>query len=257
MSGRLLPDLDPNIGISRDEVALFFDREDADAGMRKYREATKEIPVSERTNPETGKYEYRLGDVETVVFDWRGERRAPNRRTPRSITTGPDDDGVKAPEVRANGEIIFADEDSPDAILLSDDDAGGKGKGTKAIPVIRAAEQAGLSEGDLTDRLVGRARLKVVNGELVVPLADLRELAKDGSIPRPAEKTTTKQTTDPLAVPTDPTVERKTAAMAGALGIEAAPPNPAKPIAQAGIHRATATDRPSRRLGAPRRWGER
>ena len=139
---RLLPDLDPDTGISRDEVALFFDREDADAGMRKYSEATKEIPVSERTNPQTGEYEYRLGDIETVVFDWRGERRAPNRRKPRSSETAADDDGVKAPEVREGGKIIFSDDDTPDAILLSDDNAGGKGKGTMAIPVASPARNA-------------------------------------------------------------------------------------------------------------------
>jgi hypothetical protein len=257
MSGRLLPELDPDAGISRDEVALFFDREDADAGMLKYAEATKEIPVSERTNPETGEYEYRLGDIETVVFDWRGERRAPNRRKPRSIETdAADDDGVNAPEIREGGNVIFADDDSPDAILLSDDDAGGKGKGAMAIPVVKAAEQAGLSEEDLTARLIGRARLKVVDGVMVVPLTDLRELAEGGSIPKPAKQPTTKPTTDPLAAPTDSAADRRTASMGAALGIgDTAAPTQAEPVAQAGLHTAKATDRPPRRLGAPRRWG--
>jgi hypothetical protein len=251
---RLLPDLDPNVGMSRDEVALFFDREDADAGMRKYREATKEIPVSERTNPETGEYEYRLGDIENVVLDWRGERRATNRRKPRSSTAPDNSDGVTAPEVREGGAVIFSDDDQPTAILLSDE--GGKGEGTKAITVAHAAEQAGLSEGDLTDRLVGRARLKVVDGALVVPLSDLRELAKDGAIPKPAKQTTTEPTTDPLAVPTDAAIERRTASIGAALGIDAAAPTPAEQAPQAGIQTFGATERPPRRLGQPRRWSE-
>lgn len=255
MTARLLPDLDPDEGISRDEVALFFDREDAAAGMAKYAEATKEIPVSERTNPTTGVYEYRLGDVEDVVLDWRGERRSTRRRKPRS-STGTNGDGVTAPEVRSAGKVIFADDSTPDAVLLSDE--GGKGEGVKAIAVAEAAKQAGISEGEMSDRLVGRARLKMVNGKLVVPLADLRKLAEDGSIPKPSKKSSSKTTTDPLAVPSDPATEQRTASLGAALGIaDTARPTPAETQAQAGIQTFSATKRPRRRLGAPRRWGQR
>jgi hypothetical protein len=259
MSGRLLAELDPNEGISREEVALLFGHHDTEEGMRVYKiEYGDGLLVSERTNPHTGDWEYRLGDVEKLVERRRreGPRTGPSREDERKAreAQAADDDGVKPPEVRAGGQIIFSDDDTPDAILLSGD-AGGKG--TMAIPVAKAAEQAGLSEDDLSARLIGRARLKVVNGDLVVPLADLRELAKDGSIPRADRpEQTPKPTTDPLAVPTDAAAERRTASMGAALGIDAAAPTPAKPVAQAGIKTFGATDRPRRRLGAPRRWGQ-
>jgi hypothetical protein len=263
---RLLAELDPNEGISREEVALLFGHHDTEEGMRVYKiEYGDGLLVSERTNPHSGDWEYRLGDVEKLVERRRreGPRTGQSREDERKAreAKAADDDGVKPPEVRAGGQIIFSDDDTPDAILLSDDNAGGSGKGTMAIPVAKAAEQAGMSEDDLSARLVGRARLKVVNGDLVVPLADLRELAKDGAIPKPSERSeqTPKPTPDPLAVPTDAAAERRSASMGAALGIDVAgvkPANAAEPKTPQQFQTATATERPSRRLGAPRRWGQ-
>jgi hypothetical protein len=153
-----------------------------------------------------------------------------------------------------------------------------------AIRIRHAAEQAGITEEDMQTRLLGRIEMKVHEGDLVVPIADLQRLAKRGIIPRPTKgdqaATVASGMADPqlvrrvgavaeaIGMP-DKVIDRpvsaeqcaidgRTDAVARSMGIDIAPAPPQsqserKP--QAEVQRAKARGR--RRLGELRRWSQR
>lgn len=147
-----------------------------------------------------------------------------------------------APEVRHGGEILFSD-------------SGGSGKSSKgAMTIAEAAKQAGLAEDDMTTRLVGKARMKMVKGELVVSVADVNRLAKAGKLPNPGKVRQAKETIteDEKAASADVAVA-KAAGAAAAIGVAIGPNKPDAPKLS-GVTTAKAGDRGRRRLGAPQRW---
>ncbi|HEX4669240.1 MAG TPA: hypothetical protein VH275_04615 [Solirubrobacterales bacterium] len=247
-----MPELVEDTGINREEVALLFGCHDADEGMRTFSEAATDIPYSMRTDSETGSAEYRLSDIETIVLDWKGIKRA-ERRPMRSNAPAPtplqlsDDDGTLT------------------AILLADN--GGKG-GAAAYSVTQVAERCGLEEGELQRRLVlGGAKLEVVDGRMLAAKADVQRLIGSGSIPDPAKREEeSKPRTpdpDPLSPAIDGEAERRTAEVAKRMGIEleakldtSAESEPVT-TPDATTQRASAKPRSRTRIGAPRRWGQR
>jgi hypothetical protein len=249
---RLVPDLDPNEGISREEVAMMFCDDDTEEGMRLFHEAAREIPFSMRTDAETGEAEYRLSDIEAIVADWKGERRAPRRPTRPS-----------APARRTSAPVTFADEgDELDAVLLSAD-AGGRRK-VNVVRVKDAAERRGMTEEELSSRLLGVVKLHVHDGDLVVTQSDLGRLVSEGIVPKTISSTEPAKPEpipDPLAPVVDPAVEARTAAMARELGIDLKPTTSstteeAKPAPKSNAVTVRADDDTGYRLGRPRRWGQ-
>jgi hypothetical protein len=88
MTTRLLPEINPDAGLRREEVAMLFDREDIDRGMELFNRAAREIPFAMRTDRETGEAEYRVSDVEAIALDWQGIKKA-KRRPLRSSAPPP------------------------------------------------------------------------------------------------------------------------------------------------------------------------
>jgi hypothetical protein len=253
---RLVPDLDPDAALSREEVAMFFSEDDTDEGMRRFHEAAREIPFSMRTNGETGEAEYRLSDIETIVADWKGERRAPRRPTRPS-----------APARRTPAPVTFADDDAAlDAVLLSAD-VGGRRK-VNVVRVKDAAERRGMTEDELSSQLLGVVKLHVHDGDLVVTQSDLGRLVQDGKVPKPISSTEPAKPepiSDPLAPPVDEAVERRTKAVAESMGIVLDAPATSSTTATADKPKgrqdgapvtARADDDKTYRLGRPRRWGQ-
>jgi hypothetical protein len=160
-------------------------------------------------------------NTDDLQRDWM-ERQRPAREAregrilPPEVRTGYGPEGV-----------IFTDHDAPiEAVLLSDTgSAGTGGRASKAISVVDAAQQAGLSEGDMTARLVGKAHLAMHHGKMFVKLADLQTLAKRGEIPRPSQRRKTGQPRS-KSVGTDPTLEHRISTAAAFLGIEDAVTKP-------------------------------
>jgi hypothetical protein len=233
---------------------MWFCEDDTDEGMRIFNEAAREIPFSMRTNTETGEAEYRLSDIETIVADWKGERRAPRRPTRPS-----------APARRASAPVTFADDDAAlDAVLLSAD-AGGRRK-VNVVRVKDAAERRGMTEEELSSRLLGVVKLHVHDGDLVVTQSDLGRLVSEGTVPKTISSTEPAKPEpipDPLAPVTDPQVEARTEAMARELGIDLKPATSStssdddRPkVRQAGAVTVRADDNEGYRLGRPRRWGQ-
>ena len=168
---------------------------------------------------------------------------------------------ILAPEIRSEGAIIFSDKEAPDAILLSDN---GTGRGTlnrhrAAISLEAAAKASGLSEEELQGRLIGRAKLGMHEGRLMVRVSDLDKLVEAGTVPRPSEVARVAQATATAeGKPTrDQAVEDRISAMGKALGIDTSPaPKAEKNDDPASGQVFAASGRPHRRLGQPRRWGE-
>lgn len=138
--------------------------------------------------------------------------------------------------------------------------------GDDAIRVAEAATQAGITEDAMRERLIGKATLAVVDGELVARRGDLQRLSEAGAIPKPSEARRVERETAEAEgqPPSDPAVEKRTAQVAAAIGIDSGrmtspPAEPTSPKTEqqdgAGVNRASA--KPRRRLGAPQRWGER
>lgn len=160
------------------------------------------------------------------------------------------------------------------------------------VTIAKAAGQAGMSEEEMTTRILGKARLKVIDGDLVVSVADLNRLAADGLIPKPGDRAKldaqiadiegkpsrdaavdrrTEQMADSLGVdlgspskPGSSAVDRRAAAVAELIGVELDAPSKRdddqgreQPKRVPGFTTARADDRPTYRLGAPRRWGQR
>lgn len=155
----------------------------------------------------------------------------------------------------------------------------------QAIKLADAAEQAGLSEEEMTTRLVGRARLKMHEGELFVSQADLNRMAKDGSIPKPSERGKTDRMLEQIEAnaASDPETDRRTKAVAESIGVELGgeskrtteqdrtasvaaaigldldpmrKPDNGDQDQASGVTTAKAGDRKPYRLGAPKRWSE-
>jgi hypothetical protein len=143
------------------------------------------------------------------------------------------------------------------------------GSGDDGVSVRVAAEEAGISEGEMRKRLIGKARLAVVNGDLIVKRGDLQRLARERTIPKPSDVKRSDRiaasigseepASDPEldrrvgeaadrigldraevgldAAPADPAVEARTAEAAGALGMDPAEVG-AKPKRSAADRRA-------------------
>lgn len=220
------------------------------------------------TQISTGEYVFHGGDVcELANRKLRGEHR--RRRQP-----------APAPRRRRRESIELSDPPAPSPQPR---------KSAAGITVADAAKQAGLSEDELRARLIGRARLKMVDGELVVSVADLNRLADVGTVPkrnerekvermaaeiegRPGRDSAANARTDRMAktlgmkgdgVSQD--VADRTAKVAKQIGVQLNAPSrlsgddqkQEQPKRVPGFTTARADDRPSYRLGAPRRWGQR
>jgi hypothetical protein len=267
-------------GIDRDELAIMLGVPYDAASEILLAELGDGLDCRSRVNAD-GAEEWNLSDVRKIV-----ERR---RRDPRTFATrrslskkrrkshtppAPSREREPLPP-----EVRFSS--GPDGILFSDDQGGSSdGRSTAGISLADAAEQAGLTEDEMTTRVLGRARLKVVDGQMVVAQDDLNRLAAEGSIPKPSERAKVDaMVAEVEGKPTrDPAVETRTDQVAAALGIEDAEqdravadrtaaiasqlgvdvnPAKAKQGQNAAVARTSSADRKPYRIGAPRRWSER
>lgn len=267
---RLAPDLPEDAGIDTYELSVLLGVDEGEAVEILLAEIGDGLDVRYRTNPETGEDERHLGDVEAIC-----ERR---RRDPRSFKTRRSLDSEREP-LPPSAEV---------AGFTFSDDGGSTGRTPSAndgVHVAEAARQAGISEDDLRERLIGKCRLRVVDGELVARRGDLQRLAASGSIPSPSKADAERATAAAIgtdSASTDPAVEARTRRAAEAIG--AARPEPTdidrradavaatigvererssmatetkpEPPQAAGVQRITADDRTSHRIGQPRRWGQ-
>jgi hypothetical protein len=104
---------------------------------------------------------------------------------------------------------------------------------SKVVTIKSAAEACGLSEQDMRDRVAGRCKLKVIDGELSATQGDLQTIANAGVIPKPSDVVKAKERTAAADKPaTDSVVDRRTQQMADALAIDVSPVTPAEPIEQ-------------------------
>jgi hypothetical protein len=271
-------------GIDRDELAILLGVGYDQATEILLAEVGDGLDCRSRVNGE-GIEEWNLADVRQIA-----ERR---RRDPRTFTTrrslskerrpshasippAPKERDPLPPEVRFSS--------GPDGILFSDEQGGSSGRqSTAGILLSDAAEQAGLTEDQMTTRVLGRARMKVVDGQMVVSKADLNRLADDGAIPKPSDRAKVDaMVAEAEGKPTrnasveaktdrmeralgarggeDRKVADRTAKVAASLGVEGMDkPDQGKhkPESRSGVITAKADDRKPYRLGAPRRWSER
>jgi hypothetical protein len=126
-----------------------------------------------------------------------------------------------------------------------------------ASKISAAAKRFGLAEQELTERLIGRAKMQIVDGELLIRNADLSRMVSEGTLPDPAQ---TKQVDQAIAEiegrkAADPAVEARTQGIADALGVDLG--TGTKPKSGSGGTVRVKADQESRRLGRPRRWSER
>lgn len=214
------------------------------------------------TQISTGEYVFHGGDVcDLANRKVHGEHR--RRRQP-----------APAPRPRRRERIELSDPPSPSP----------QPRSAAGITITDAAKQAGLSEDELRSRLIGRARLKMVDGELVVSVADLNRLADTGTVPKrserrkvermaaeiegkpgrdPAAEARTDRMAKTLGIEGDGVsqdVADRSAKVADSLGVEIAKPDQGgeqKAAPSSGVVIAKATERKPYRLGRPKRWGER
>ena len=226
---RLLPEVSPDEGVNRDELALLLGVETDDASAVLLAEIGDGLTVLHRLDDD-GHDAFRLGDVEAICERRKRDPRSPsnprpsNRRSSTPPAPASTDRIPLAPEVRDQGGVIFADDQVAEAILLSDDAGNGSAGKSKAIRIRDAAEQVGLTEEELTTRLIGKAHLAMHEGQMVVKLADLDRLAKSGAIPKPSTVKAVREATGEAegtkAASADPAVEARIAASAAAIGVE-------------------------------------
>ncbi|MEZ5076969.1 MAG: hypothetical protein R2725_05960 [Solirubrobacterales bacterium] len=166
---RLLPDLDPNAGIDRDELAILLDVDFADASATLLAEVGDGLDVMHRYD-EDGDDEWRLADVEAIV-----ERR--RREGPRTFETARSHNKDR----RQTESITFSDPGS----TYSEVPSSQSSRAEDGIRLTEAARASGLSEDEMTSRLLGRAKIAIVKGDRIVRRGDLERLASEGVVPKP------------------------------------------------------------------------
>lgn len=188
---------------------------------------------------------FHSGDVDALADAKRQGKHRQRRRSSSPV-----------PARRQRGERLHFADPSPSP----------QPRKAQGVTVAEAAEQAGLTEDEMTTRLVGRARLKVVDGQMVVSVADLNKLAAEGIIPKPSEQAKTTAMLEQMqGKPRNGAADRRTTAVAESIGVELESPSRADDGDQGhasnravpGVAVARAEDREPYRLGAPKRWGER
>jgi hypothetical protein len=194
---------------------------------------------------------------------WTAEDQAWVERTERERSRA-----VAAYFSVANGD--GDDGDQGEAFLFSD--RGSTSSRERAVPaysVTALAEQVELTEAELQTRLVGRAKLEMVDGKLLARKADVDRLIGSGQIPDPAKLAKAEEPSkrvpepNPFATDADPAVEARTAELADQLGIDmgsaskpSEPDSKQSPSPSGGAQRVTAESRKPYRLGQPIRWGQ-
>jgi hypothetical protein len=148
-----------------------------------------------------------------------------------------------------------------DEMLFSADGGSSTGSGaaSKIVTIKAASEACGLSEDVMLERVTGRCKLQVIDGELAATQGDLQTMANAGVIPKPSDVVKAREQSATAAKPaTDAKADQRTQQMADALAIDVAPVAPAEPVEQQPqVQAVTAKARPRRRLGQPRRWSQR
>lgn len=114
---------------------------------------------------------------------------------------------------------------APSRIELADDyvATAGVDRTRAAISVADAAKAAGLDPEDMQNLLLGRAKLGVKDGEIMVRVADLDRLGKQGVIPSPTEAERVRHVTEAVesgGKPADPDLERRVREAADAIGLD-------------------------------------
>ena len=218
------------------------------------------------TQISTGEYVFHGGDVcDLANRKAHGEHR--RRRQPAP---------APAPRPRRRERIELSDPPAPSPQPR---------RSAAGITVADAAKQAGLSPDEMQARLIGRARLKMIDGELIVSVADLNRLADAGTIPKRSEREKVERMAAEIEgrPGRDSAANARTDRMAEALGMEGdgvsqdVADRAAKVAEQIGVdgierpdqgeqHKparrssgvvtAKATERKPYRLGRPKRWGE-
>jgi hypothetical protein len=128
-----------------------------------------------------------------------------------------------------------------------------------ASKVSKAAERFGLSEQGLTECLIGRAKMQVRDGELLIRNSDLSRLVGEGTLPDPAKRQAVDEAVAEIEgrKVADPVTESRVAAVADALGVDLGMASRAQSGSGSGGIVKVQADQESRRLGRPRRWSER
>ena len=233
--------------------------------------AKEETGKTIRVDKAEGDLIFHRGDLESAFSACKGGRPSPERMnaawTAKREAESEHERDPLPPTVKVAG-FTFSDDGGSTGRTPSADDG---------IRVSEAAKQAGISEDDMRERLIGKAQLRVVDGELVARRGDLLKLAEGGTIPKPTKTKATGNESVPrdhsvaertrraaeaigVARPDPSDVNRRADAIAAAIGAERPSSKAGKaesePASGAGVQRMSAEDRASTRIGAPRRWGQ-
>jgi hypothetical protein len=230
------------------ELADYLDLDDPGQAIFAVFDLRREsgIRVRGRTEPD-GQMVFHRGDVEAAVVERERRREAPERDPlPPRVEVELSDPGSTYSEV-------------PSKPSSNADDG---------IEVAAAAEARGITEERLSRALVGKAKLGVSEGKLIVRRADLDRLEREQAIPSASTEARTRKVEASIgeepeqdpdldrrvaeaadrigldraevgldAAPADPAVEARTAEAAGALGMDPAEVG-AKPKRSAADRRA-------------------
>lgn len=160
-------------------------------------------------------------------------------------------------EVTRRRRAYFANTGTYSEEMLFSDTGGSStsAAASKVVTIADAAKACGLSEQDMRERVTGRCKLTVVNGELSATQGDLQTIANAGVIPKPSDVVKAKQQSAAADKPADVKVDGRTASMAAAIGVDVSSPKSADHVEQT-APAVTAKARPRRRLGQPRRWSQ-
>jgi hypothetical protein len=227
--------------VDRDQLAILLGVSYDAASEILLAEIGDGLDVRHRFNAE-GEDEWHLGDVQRIV-----ERRRHDPRTFATRRSRKASSPARRTRPSRAGSMLFSDSGTPSGTVR-----------VSASKLSNAAGRFGLTEQELTERLIGRAKMQVVDGELLIRNADLSRLVSQGTLPDPAQR---KQVDDAVAEiegrrAADPATEARSAAVADALGVDLGTGSKAKPGSGGGTVRVKADAEP-RRLGRPRRWSER
>jgi hypothetical protein len=232
----------PDEAMSRDEVAVLFGTVPDDAeGVLMSRGSA--VGMHCRSAEFGGDRVFHRGDAEAI----RRAKPRPRRSSP-----------PRPRPARSRERFEFTDPGTPSS------------PGVPAVSLANAAERYGMSEDELTTRVLGRAKLEVVDGKMLVRKSDLDRMSEEGTLPDPRKLAKVERMTAEVegrSIETsNPAVQRRTEAVAAAIGIELNAPSKPRDDDQEqdqgrrrvpGIATVRADDRKPYRLGAPRRWGER